>query len=129
MNKIIRISALFCAWICLVLGFVGVFIPLLPTTPFILLASVLFARFSPRVHTWLTSTKVYKHYVLPFREAGGLSLARKIKMLLISLAAIGASAYFVDHLYSRIALAAMALLIIYFIGFRVPTLKKEHIPS
>lgn len=43
-----------------IVGFIGIVVPLLPTTPFLLLAAVCFSRSSERFNRWLVSTKVYR---------------------------------------------------------------------
>lgn len=46
-------------WICLLLAFAGIVLPLLPTTPFVLLAAGCFARSSPRLHQWLLQHRLF----------------------------------------------------------------------
>lgn len=75
-----RIFFLVIAWISLALGCIGVFVPLLPTTPLVLLATFLFAKSSPRLHAWICKTRVYGAYVKPFKERGGITLARKLQL-------------------------------------------------
>ena len=67
------------------LGFLGVFLPVLPTTPFLLLAAFLFSRSSERINNWLQGTKVYKAYVDPFKRDGGLTKKKKAQAVPIRL--------------------------------------------
>jgi len=52
-----------CGWLSLALGFLGVFLPLLPTTPFVLLAAFFFSKGSERLHRWLVEHPRFGHYV------------------------------------------------------------------
>ena len=66
MNRIVRYLMLVGAWTACIVGCIGVFVPVLPTTPLLLLATFLFAKSSPRCHAWIVSTRVYRTYVAAF---------------------------------------------------------------
>ena len=75
MNRIVRYLMLAGAWTACIIGCIGVFVPVLPTTPLLLLATFLFAKSSPRCHAWIISTRVYRTYVAAFKEAGGIPVS------------------------------------------------------
>lgn len=96
---------LFClAWLVLGLGAIGVAIPLLPTTPLVLLASALFAKSSPRFEAWLRTTRLYRSYVVPFRESGGMRARKKVSMFAVTSATCLISFALVDALPARLVL-------------------------
>ena len=77
-------------YICLVLGFlflacgvIGIFVPLLPTTPFLLLSAALFFRSSPRAYDWLLSHRYLGPYIRNFRENRAIPL--RVKVVSVSL--------------------------------------------
>lgn len=90
-----------------ILGFAGAVLPLLPTTPFILLAVFCFAKSSDKFHSWLVSTKVYKEYVEDFQKYRGYTLKKKFEMLISVYIVVGFSIWMVDHSYIRIGLCIM----------------------
>ena len=65
------------------LGLLGIFLPLLPTTPFLLLAVACYARSSKRFYCWLLNNKWFGTYIRDYREGKGIKL--KLKVFVISL--------------------------------------------
>jgi uncharacterized membrane protein YbaN (DUF454 family) len=114
------------AWLVLLTGIVGIFVPVLPTTPLVLLATFLFANSSPRFHTWIQTTWVYKRYVAPFKKSGGIPMGQKIRILLISFIVMGISAWFVRLWFVWIILAAVAVWLLYLMLIRIPTVAKPE---
>lgn len=62
----------------LVLGIIGIFIPLLPTTPFLLLAAACYARGSKKFYNWLINNKWLGEYIKNYQEGRGIPLTVKI---------------------------------------------------
>lgn len=106
-----------------VLGFIGVVLPLLPTTPFLLLAVFCFARSSERFHQWLIETQIYKSYVQEFYEQQGYTMKKKLQLLISVYIVVGFSIYMIDHLYVRIGLVIMLILQTVVLFFFVKTIK------
>ena len=67
--------------ICLALGTVGVFLPILPTTPFYLLTVFFFANSSQKLHDWFVGTKLYKKHLESFVKKKGMTRRTKISIL------------------------------------------------
>lgn len=78
--------------LCLVLGVIGIAVPLLPTTPFLLLAAACFLRSSDRLYRWLLGNRVFGGYLQRYRNGQGLPLASKIATLVLLWATLGGSA-------------------------------------
>ncbi len=125
MNRFVRTMTMCCAWVCFALGFIGVVVPVLPTTPFMLLATFLFARSSERCHTWITSTKVYKKYVGSFKDAGGMPVGAKIRMLTISYAVLAVSAIVSQKPLVWAILTCVAVFLLWLVAVRIPTVSLD----
>jgi len=102
------------------LGTLGIFLPLLPTTPFLLLAAACYARGSKRFYNWLAGNRWFGNYIRNYREKKGIPL--KIKILSVSFlwATIGYSTFFViDIPLVRVILVLIAIAVtIHIIRFR-----------
>jgi uncharacterized protein len=87
----LRMILLTCGWCALGLAAAGLVLPLLPATPFALLAGYCFARSSPACHAWLLGNKWFGPLIRAYRERTGLPAGTKIRVLLLVWASLGAS--------------------------------------
>ncbi len=95
---------------CVGLGFIGMFLPVLPTTPFLLLAAACYARSSQRFYRWLMTNRWFGTILLNYREGRGLPLKQKITTLLLLWLTMGATAVFAARAgWIRGLLAAVAV--------------------
>jgi len=89
MGGIQRIVLTGCGTACVALGLVGVFLPVLPTTPFLLLAAVCYARSSRRFYDWLLANRWCGAYIRNYREGRGITIRHKAFTLALLWLTIG----------------------------------------
>jgi len=95
------------AWISLALGVLGIFLPLLPTTPFILVAAYGFSKSSERFHQWLLNHKVFGRLVRDWENNGVIRLNAKILATVSIVLMLSTSFYFV-----RLAIMPMVMILL-----------------
>ncbi len=78
----LRIMWLILGFLAMGIGAVGVILPVLPTTPFLLLASFCLARGSERFHRWFTGTKLYRRHLESFVRKRAMTLKTKFSLLI-----------------------------------------------
>ena len=99
------------SFVSLGFGILGMFLPILPTTPFLLLSAALFAKSSTRYYQWLLNHKYFGQYIRDFRENKSIPLKLKIYSITILWATILISIIFATKgmLWLQILLAAIAI--------------------
>ncbi|MDL2228074.1 YbaN family protein [Odoribacter sp. OttesenSCG-928-L07] len=96
--------------ISLALGVLGIFLPILPTTPFLLLSSFLFLKSSDRLYNWLLNHKYFGKYIRDFQIHKAIPLSVKITSVSLLWITISISAiFFVEMWWLRILLFAIAI--------------------
>lgn len=78
LDRTARIIYFLAGWTCLILGAVGVVLPVLPTTPFVLLAAWCFSKSSKKLHGWLLAHKTFGPYIVAWEQHRVIPLHAKI---------------------------------------------------
>ena len=93
-----------------IIGVVGIFLPVLPTTIFLILASACFVKGSPKANEWLRNHKILGAYLRNYQDKSGLTIKAKIFNILFLWIMILSSAFiFTDELFIRLLLLAIAI--------------------
>jgi len=102
------------------LGIIGIVLPLLPTTPFLLLTAWCYYNGSPKLHEWLINHKWFGDYIKNFQEKKGIPRKAKIISIAMLWITIGFSMVFiVDYLLLHIVLAGIAVAVtVYILSFK-----------
>lgn len=109
----------------LILAVLGIILPGLPTTPFVLLSVWLFTHSSPALLRHIMGNKVIYNYVTNYREQGGLNKKSKILSVLFMWFMVTLSIVLqIDNIVIRCLVIGLALVGTYVMGFVIPTAKK-----
>jgi uncharacterized membrane protein YbaN (DUF454 family) len=95
--------------LCLAIGIVGIFTPILPTTPFLLLAAACYASSSARFHHWLLHNRVFGGYIRNYTEGRGIPLKLKLFTIGLLWVTIGISIWLVANVVVTAILLVVAV--------------------
>lgn len=106
----------------LAIGTIGIVLPILPTTPFLLVSSVCFAKGSNKFHNWFVNTKIYKNNLEDFVKNREMKLKTKVYLMLLSSTMIIISIFMVDIIYLKLMLFCIDLFKYYYFIFKIKTI-------
>jgi len=122
-HRSVRYALLAVGWLSVVLGVIGIFVPVLPTTPFLLLAAACFVRSSRRFYLWLVNHPRLGPWIRDYLEGNGIPLKGKVYALGLMWASIGLSCYLVPLPWARAFMLTSAVLVSLYI------LRQKTLPS
>ena len=109
--------------VSMVLGAIGVVLPVLPTTPFLLLASFCFAKGSDRFHKWFIGTKLYKTHLESFVTSRSMTLKTKLCILLPASAMLILAMLAMSNIYGRVFIVFLIIFKYIYFFTRIETVK------
>ncbi|MBV4484136.1 YbaN family protein [Pseudomonas sp. SWRI153] len=120
----LRYVLLIIGWLSVTLGVIGIFLPVLPTTPFLLLAAACFARSSPRFYQWLVEHPRLGPWIRDYLDGSGIPLMGKVYAIGLMWVSIVFSCYLVPIVWARGFMLISAVLVTVYI-VRQKTLRKS----
>ncbi|EQA46122.1 PF04304 family protein [Leptospira broomii serovar Hurstbridge str. 5399] len=123
-SKLIRTLLIIFGTVCVALGILGIFVPGLPTTPFLLLAAACYAKASERFYNWLMNNRYFGSFIRDWRIHKAIPLRAKIIAVSTIILTMGLSAIFLPVIAVRIGMGVIGLIVIAYL-LRFPTKKKE----
>ena len=105
------------------LGAVGAMLPILPTTPFLLVASFFFTRGSERFNNWFRNTKLYKNYLEDYEKKRAMTLKAKISILSFASIMLLFPLIYIDVSAMRIFIISLYIIKYYYFIFRIRTIE------
>ena len=126
-SRLLRVLLLAAGLFSLVLGALGIFLPLLPTVPFLLLAAACFARSSERIHHWLVNHSYLGPMIAGFLDGQGIPRQAKLRAIALIWLTIPPSAiWLVSHPWLKGLLFAIALAVTLYL-WRLPERREEDL--
>lgn len=126
----IKMVYLIGGWICIGLAVLGVFLPILPTTPLVLLAAFLFSKSSDKLHRWLLANRLFGKIILDWQESGVIRMRAKIASTAIIVPLFAYTLGFVNvHLIVKLLIAPIGLWVLWFIWSRPSAPNRTESPE
>jgi uncharacterized membrane protein YbaN (DUF454 family) len=124
-QKVVRVLLIVAGTISLALGTIGLVLPILPTTPFLLISAACYMRSSERLHSWLINNRWFGEYIRNYQSGKGIPMKTKIIALsFLWLAILYSTLFIVDEIiFAQIALLIVAAGVSLHL-IRLPTFKK-----
>lgn len=107
------------------LGAVGAALPVLPTTPLLLLATACFAKGSTRFNNWFLKTRLYDKYVRDFAEHRSMTLKAKVCICAFASTMLVLAFFSIQNIYGRIAILGVIAFKYYYFIFRIKTVQTK----
>ncbi|MDP5055473.1 MAG: YbaN family protein [Marinomonas hwangdonensis] len=104
-----RLLLLILGWLSLITGIIGAFLPLLPTTPLVLLAAWCFSKSSERFHTWLIEHKYFGPIVRDWQSADGIPRRARNRAIIFMWVGMAISILIVSRFWATIGLVIIGL--------------------
>ena len=111
--------------VCFVLGAIGVVLPILPTTPFLLAAAFCFARSSQKVNDWFLQTKLYRNHLDSFVQERAMNLKTKVSILGFASFMLAFPLIFSQNIYLRILIICLYCIKYYYFIFKIKTISSQ----
>lgn len=127
MNKIKKYIYVVVGLLAFAIGAIGIIIPILPTTPFLLLASYCFVRGSEKFDRWFKSTKIYKKHLESFVNERAMTMKQKVTILTVVNLMLLVPFILVDNLHMRLFLIGLVCIKFYYFIFRIKTIKSSSV--
>ncbi|EAQ64769.1 hypothetical protein MED121_23509 [Marinomonas sp. MED121] len=108
-NPFKRLLLLSIGWISLILGVIGIVLPLLPTTPFILLSAWCFSQSSKRFHLWLKQHKFFGPIIEDWQSDKGIPKKSRNRAIIFMWCGMGLSIFIVAKFWATLSLICIGI--------------------
>lgn len=110
-------------FIAMVIGSIGIVLPVLPTTPFLLVAAVCFAKGSKKLDAWFKGTKIYKNHLEDFVNNREMKINTKVYILAFASILLIGAFFSMNNIYGRMTILALIAFKYYYFIFKVKTVR------
>ena len=124
-SGLVKIALIIAGTLSLGLGILGIVLPILPTTPFLLLAAICYSRSSERFYVWLLTNRMFGQYIRDWRENKGLTIGMKLWVIFVLVGTMSISIFIVPVFVVKILLVCIGTFITGYI-FSLPTKRPDE---